>query len=340
MSMKWKSSTRKIHITKILLISLLINIIAINTSILTNKTIVLSSTAANPPIPWNITLTINESSGAGNMVVIGVATNALDGQDSYDIPAPPIPPQFPAIVAWLETPFAVPFNTLISEYKHFPSTNSVWNLSIIWISAPGNTTSTSITIHWDSSQISKNTNITLFLYENNTILTNMLTTNSYSYITNITLHRFQIISQNHPSNNNSSEQNNIPLPPLFIYILVTCLVIIIVFVLLHTRRSKSRREFLKEIKEKETPILQREEEKAKEAVPGAKGYSITPTGKSEVKIKKKKETTPKKKETAEIKEKPKKSAEKTETKRKPKGTQKSKTSSNKKQSKPHKKQQR
>jgi large subunit ribosomal protein L31e len=68
--------------------------------------------------------------------------------------------------------------------------------------------------------------------------------------------------------------------------------------------KKSRREFLKEEKEKKTPILRREEEKAEEAVPGAEGYDITPAGDGEVKIKKKKEKAPKKKEPAETKEKP------------------------------------
>ena len=53
--------------------------------------------------------------------------------------------------------------------------------------------------------------------------------------------------------------------------------------------KKSRREFLKEEKEKKTPILRREEEKAEEGVAGAEGYDITPTGEGEVKIKKKKE---------------------------------------------------
>jgi large subunit ribosomal protein L31e len=67
--------------------------------------------------------------------------------------------------------------------------------------------------------------------------------------------------------------------------------------------KKSRREFLKEEKGKKTPILRREEEKAEEAVPGAEGYDITPTGQGEVKIKKKKEKAPKEKEPAEKKEK-------------------------------------
>jgi large subunit ribosomal protein L31e len=75
--------------------------------------------------------------------------------------------------------------------------------------------------------------------------------------------------------------------------------------------KKSRREFLKEEKEKKTPILRREEEKAEESVPGAEGYDITPTGDGEVKIKKKKEKAPKEEvETAKEKEKPSKVEEK------------------------------
>jgi large subunit ribosomal protein L31e len=67
--------------------------------------------------------------------------------------------------------------------------------------------------------------------------------------------------------------------------------------------KKSRREFLKEEKEKKTPILKREEEKAEEAVPGAEDYDISPTADGDVKIKKKKEKAPKEKEPTE-KEKP------------------------------------
>ncbi len=74
--------------------------------------------------------------------------------------------------------------------------------------------------------------------------------------------------------------------------------------------KKSRREFLKEEKEKKTPILRREEEKVEEAVPGAEGYEITPTGEGEVKIKKKKEKAPKEEKSTEQKEEPKPSEEK------------------------------
>jgi large subunit ribosomal protein L31e len=76
--------------------------------------------------------------------------------------------------------------------------------------------------------------------------------------------------------------------------------------------KKSRREFLKEEKEKKTPILRREEEKAEEGVTGAEGYNITPTGEGEVKIKKKKEKAPKEEKPGKKKE--------TKTTKKPKTT--------------------
>ena len=79
--------------------------------------------------------------------------------------------------------------------------------------------------------------------------------------------------------------------------------------------KKSRRELLKEEKEKKTPILRREvaEETGETAgVAGAEDYEIAPTADGDVKIKKKKEKEPKKEEPAkEKKEKPKKSEKKT-----------------------------
>jgi large subunit ribosomal protein L31e len=92
--------------------------------------------------------------------------------------------------------------------------------------------------------------------------------------------------------------------------------------------KKSRREFLKEEKEKKTPILKREETKAEEGVAGAEDYSITPTGEGELKIKKKKAKAPKEEEEPETekKEKPKKEkpapTEETKKEEEPKETKK------------------
>jgi len=59
----------------------------------------------------------------------------------------------------------------------------------------------------------------------------------------------------------------------------------------------SRRELLKEEKEKKTPILKKEEAPSEEGVAGAEDYTIKPTADGEVKIKKKK--APKEGEEAE-----------------------------------------
>jgi large subunit ribosomal protein L31e len=83
--------------------------------------------------------------------------------------------------------------------------------------------------------------------------------------------------------------------------------------------KKSRREILKEEKEKKAPILRREEEEMEpgEGLPGTEDYDIAPTADGEVKIKKKK--APKKETDKETKEKPtpkKKPAKKEESEKK------------------------
>jgi large subunit ribosomal protein L31e len=92
--------------------------------------------------------------------------------------------------------------------------------------------------------------------------------------------------------------------------------------------KKSRRELLKEEREKKEPILKKEEiEGEEEGEAGAEDYEISPTAEGEVKIKKKKaskekgeteekktEKKPAKKEEKKTKEKPKKGPAKKETK--------------------------
>jgi large subunit ribosomal protein L31e len=94
--------------------------------------------------------------------------------------------------------------------------------------------------------------------------------------------------------------------------------------------KKSRRELLKEEKEKKEPILKREEvEEGKGEVGGAEDYDIAPTADGEVKIKKKKAPKEKKdKESSKAKKKPK------EEKPKKKSTKKK---TEKKETKPKKK---
>jgi len=81
--------------------------------------------------------------------------------------------------------------------------------------------------------------------------------------------------------------------------------------------KKSRREFLKEEREKKTPILRREEEEGEAEAPGevsgAEDYEVAPTADGDVKIKKKKAPHKKKEEKPAV-----------ESKRKPKKTEREK----------------
>ena len=78
--------------------------------------------------------------------------------------------------------------------------------------------------------------------------------------------------------------------------------------------KKSRRELLKEEREKKTPILRRDEDVSEEDdVSGTDDYDIAPTGDGEVKIKKKKPSK-KEDETPETKDKPKYKASKKDEK--------------------------
>ena len=105
--------------------------------------------------------------------------------------------------------------------------------------------------------------------------------------------------------------------------------------------KKSRRELLKEEKEKKEPILKKDEVEAEEADTGAEDYDIAPGADGEVKIKKKK--APKEKKPAKPKKETKKPSKKktepkkTERKSKPKKKPSSKSTTKKSTSKKTKK---
>lgn len=236
--MKSKSSTRTRYITIIYLFILLIGLLFMGTSNSNDTTFISCSQAEKLIKPWNITLKIREINGKGNTVVFGEEINASDDRDSYDIPAPPSPPSLPALSVWFETSFPVPYDKLIKEFRFLSFVDVSWNLSILWIPAPGNTTSTNITLSWDPSQILKNPEKILFLCENNTMLLNMLTASSYSYTTNRTVHRFQIICRTQ-SSDSFFEQINISFLPVLIGIIVIFIAIIIVMLFFYKKKYDS-----------------------------------------------------------------------------------------------------
>jgi hypothetical protein len=231
--MKQDYAPKQFLIKRIFLILVIISVIGISIQTFANKNTTLSIVSAQQDA-WSLTLYITESAGTGNSVVLGGSPNASDNQDTLDLPEPPAP-MVPYIRAWFTTPFSIPFNRLLHEYKHIPSQRMEWNLSILWVSESENNSSTIISISWDSTQAAKSTYESFQLYENNTAVANMLTENSYSFLSEGTPHHFQIIAQT-TSTNGTSEQNNLPVLPILLGISI--LVIVILVALFLYKRKK------------------------------------------------------------------------------------------------------
>jgi len=192
--------------------------------------------AADETVPWNMTLLITASSGAGNTVIFGEKIDASDGLDQYDLPEPPPPPQFPYIRAWFETSFATPYTNLLQEYKSTASDRSIWNLSIVWVPAPGNQSTTTVRILWDLPEVNTNYTHSFLLYENDMVVANMITNTSFSFSTNSSLHRFQIMYERETSIDNGKPLD-LPVLPV-VMVGIVCVVIIVIIFIVITRRKK------------------------------------------------------------------------------------------------------
>jgi len=130
---------------------------------------------------WEVQLEFDEPGGAYDYVIFGEKTDASDGQDSYDTPKSP--PGFPPYIrAWFATSFPDPYDELLKEYKHYPDTYKVWNLTIQW--TPSDYTSpTTLTISWDNSSFSDSEYVSVILYDvgNDENVADMINNASYSF---------------------------------------------------------------------------------------------------------------------------------------------------------------
>ncbi len=185
---------------------------------------------------WSVTLHIAETAGAGNTIILGGSSNASNGTDDLDLPEPPAPPQLPYLRAWFTTPFEVPFNRLIHEYKHAPSDRMQWNLSILWVPEPGNHSSTTITLSWDPQQARESGFGTFQITENGTVVADMLTKDSFAYVSNGTVHQFTILAQGTPTNDQPEQPNGLPvLPIILVVVIIVAIAGVIVY---HWRRTR------------------------------------------------------------------------------------------------------
>lgn len=114
-------------------------------------------------IVWDAMLNFSESGGSSDCVVFGEATDAHGGKppDSYDVmkPSPPMPPY---IRAWFDDGLASPFDCLNADYRYYPGTDNVWNLTVVW---GGGAPTTDIMISWDVNEIDLSEYNSVILYD-------------------------------------------------------------------------------------------------------------------------------------------------------------------------------
>ncbi len=110
---------------------------------------------ADPGITWEVTLSFTNSGGQNDYVVFGEAPDANDGPpaDSYDVAKPPAPMP-PYIRAYLKDSLPSPYTNLWSDYRRYPDTAKVWNLSVQWVPEDGESPTT-ITMSWSTSEVSE-----------------------------------------------------------------------------------------------------------------------------------------------------------------------------------------
>jgi hypothetical protein len=104
-------------------------------------------------IAWDCTLNFSESSGKTDSIVFGEAPDANDGPpaDVHDVVKSP-PPMYPYIRAYLKDNLPIPYNFLWSDYRQYPDTAKVWNLSIRWEPEDGESPTT-LTISWSTTEV-------------------------------------------------------------------------------------------------------------------------------------------------------------------------------------------
>lgn len=147
-----------------------------------DSTIITATKNKGRSITWDATLTFNESGGAYDYTVFGEAPDAHDGPppDSYDVAKPPAPMP-PYIRAYFNDNLPSPYNRLWKDYRHYPGTMKVWNLTVQW--APDDALSpTDITISWNSSLLNHSEYAHVTLYTNGgTPLKDMLLYHTYLF---------------------------------------------------------------------------------------------------------------------------------------------------------------
>ncbi len=183
MKIRTKSTLKQINCL-ILSLLLIFSTLAINSVVIAddiNETIPIDHNR-DRSIQWDVTMNFTEPGGKSAYVKFGEATDANDGPpaDSYDMGLSPPPPNA-YIRSWFDDGLGGPYTQLLKDYRYYPDTYKVWNLSVQWTPSDY-VTPTAITISWDTIDLDNSEYDTVFLCDNvGSPLTDMLINNRISY---------------------------------------------------------------------------------------------------------------------------------------------------------------
>lgn len=158
----------------------------------------------NDDAVWAVTLDFRETGGKIDYVVFGEASDANDGppHDSYDTPKPPAPMQ-PYLRAWFDDSLLYPCDLLWGDYRRYPDTSKVWNLSVQWM-PDDYVTPTIATISWNINEIdvSEYNSVVLFDVSASSVVAEMLVDTDYIFTAAAMMPKdFQIIASGGAENN-------------------------------------------------------------------------------------------------------------------------------------------
>lgn len=199
-------------------------------------------------IKWSCAIKISSSDGAGNEIVFGEATDASNGEDPHDAPAPPFPPTLPNINARFLTQLEDLYSELLHEYKEYPSFENQWNLSIVWLPEPlsgefENESLTTVTLSWNISDLRASEYSSIILMKDNLIVEDMLINGSYSFSTNGNTPNFYNIKcqsgdiVNNSDMNGNNEKNETESTPSFLFIELVIISLLISMVILKKQKN-------------------------------------------------------------------------------------------------------
>ena len=176
--------SNKRYIGKIVVVTLTIVLIfpVCSTANVQNPESILILKNLGKSITWDVTVHCSNSGGQTDYIKFGEAPDANDGPpaDSYDVVKPPAP-QPPYIRAWLNDNLPVPYDSLWMDYRQYPDTSKVWNLTVHWMPSSGSSPTT-ITLSWNTAEVdnSEYTSVNLCT-ETGGILQNMLLNSTYTF---------------------------------------------------------------------------------------------------------------------------------------------------------------